>query len=469
MFLEEQAQYIQLIRGTLKAQSAYLQSLESSDMFAPEELTKKNDETDEGGKKKKTEKGKAHPASNPQAEVLKASLAGIRALHGKLHGDMTFAKREMAWGKLNAKDLDEIFKLFQSILIPLIGMSTIMDIFERIAERRGWISVANSKFDQAEAWEQCEKAQKDEEKRTWNEIMKTLHEPFEVVTRAMDEGMEHVGLVLELLPKPKAKKEEDVEAKGGNPKPGDKDFSGYLNKKVLDFYSKRGKIVKAWARQKGLMKGESDVLGARAEAYSSNPDEAKHRRDQQQLYIILFLEHLLYSTGVAVANFVRFADSKVEDGTMKKNRLIVPGQRRIRKWIMSIGQEDTTVGSESPDSLEAGMNTLYLGSAFSPKRDPEHLPPKTAWQHFGNGIRTIPHFLGSSESAFGLRVACATLVSFHSRSHLFCLNLLTFVNFHLDNRDCSFFEEYAKVCLYPFPTTYKINPLNQLLYRTAPR
>ncbi len=72
---------------------------------------------------------------------------------------------------------------------------------------------------------------------------------------------------------------------------------------------------------------------------------------------------------------------------------------------MNIGQEDAAVDTESPDSLEAGVNTIYLGSGFNPKKDPEHLPPVTAWQHFGNALRTIPHFLGSQESAFGFRVA----------------------------------------------------------------
>ena len=94
-------------------------------------------------------------------------------------------RREMAWGKLDAKDLDEIFTLFRSILIPLIGMSTITDIFERIAERRGWVRVPNSKFDRAESWEACGLEAKEKEKATWNEIMKTLHEPFEVVRNSL--------------------------------------------------------------------------------------------------------------------------------------------------------------------------------------------------------------------------------------------------------------------------------------------
>jgi hypothetical protein len=135
------------------------------------------------------------------------------------------------------------------------------------------------------------------------------------------------------------------------------------------------------------------------------------------------MEHLLYSTGTSITEFVQFADKAVEDGSMKKNRLIVPGQRRIKKWILSIGREDTSVDTESPDSMEAGANNVYLGAGFNPKKDPEHLPPVTAWQHFGNIIRTIPRFLGSTESSFGFRVACATLtvgiVAFLKDSQMF--------------------------------------------------
>ena len=94
---------------------------------------------------------------------------------------MSFGKREVAWGKIDAKDMDELFNLFRSTLIPLIGMSTITDIFERIAERRGWVTVANSRFNKAESWEPCGEKDREEEKRVWNEVMKTLHEPFDMV------------------------------------------------------------------------------------------------------------------------------------------------------------------------------------------------------------------------------------------------------------------------------------------------
>ena len=226
----------------------------------------------------------------------------------------------------------------------------------------------------------------------------------------MDEGLEHVGLVLELLPKPKPKKtEEDIEAKGVNPRPGDVDFAKHLERKVLQFYSHRGETLRVWAKQKGLSEHQFDSANITGEGDNFTPGEKQHRRDQQQLYLILYLEHLLYSTGIAISNLIKFADGKLEDGTMKKNRLIVPGKRRIKKWILNIGREDTTVDTESPDSLENGTNTIYLGSGFNPKKDPEHMRPETAWQHFSNYLREIPHFLGSHESTFGFRVACATL------------------------------------------------------------
>lgn len=407
---KEQAGYIGLIRAALKAQTAYLQSLENTDMFDGQAVN--NVEESEGKEDGKMPKKKhPHPAETPQAKALKTTISGLTALHGKLHGDIPFGKRETAWGKLNAKDLDEIFRLFRGILIPLIGMSTISDIFERIAERRGWVKPHNPGHrDQTESWEHCPEEERLEEKKVWNEVMKALHEPFSVAVAAMDEAMEHAGLVLEILPKPTKKKSSDEEEKGAGPKPGESGFTAYMQQKMMDFYSKRGGVLRAWAKEKGLSEDQFNARkGIPTEGSDYTPDEAKHRRDQQQLYLILYMEHLLYSTGTAITEFVQFADGKIADGSMKKNRLIVPGQRRIKKWILSVGREDTSVDTESPDSMEAGANNVYLGSGFDPKKDPEHLPPATAWQHFGNIIRTIPRFLGSTESAFGFRVACATL------------------------------------------------------------
>lgn len=113
----EMTGYIGAIRGTIKAQTAYLKSLEKSDMFGKPEAEEASNK--EVNKDKPTKGGKPTVAIHPEANTLKASVAGLTALHGKLHGDLPFGKREIAYGKLGPEDLDELFKLFQAILIPL--------------------------------------------------------------------------------------------------------------------------------------------------------------------------------------------------------------------------------------------------------------------------------------------------------------------------------------------------------------
>ncbi len=255
---------------------------------------KKKKKKDDKKKRNKDDKSKSSTAETTQAKALKGAIGKLTGLHGKLHGDMAFAKREYAWGKLDAKDMDEIFTLFRDILIPLVGMSTIIDVFERIAERRGWVEARQNSFDRAESWEHLDEAAKSEEKKVWNEVMKALHEPFAVAVAAMDEGMEHASLVLEILPKLKKKKEGDVEEKGTDPRPGDSEFASYLNQKVVDFYSKRGETLKAWAREKGLSEDQFDIVkSVPTDSDNSTPDESQPRRDQQQLYLILYMEHLV--------------------------------------------------------------------------------------------------------------------------------------------------------------------------------
>jgi len=159
-------------------------------------------------------------------------------------------------------------------------MSTICDVFERIAERRGWVRPQKpGDRDTSEAWERCAEEQKLEEKKVWNEVMKALHDPFSVVIKAMDEGMEHAGLLLDILPQPKKKKEIDVEAKDTEPRPGDLDFTSYMEKKMLDFYSGRGEVLRAWAREKGLSEEKFDSAKPMPpEGEPFTPDEAQHRK-----------------------------------------------------------------------------------------------------------------------------------------------------------------------------------------------
>ena len=135
------------------------------------------------------------------------------------------------------------------------------------------------------------------------------------------------------------------------------------------------------------------------------------------------MEFLLWSTGRAVLSLVHFADKKVEDGTMKKNRLISPSLKRIKRWVTGCLKVEDATSEHAPDTSEAGGISINSGESFQATKDPEHLPPTNAWQRSTNVLRQFSTLLGSPESAFGFRVACATLsigiVAYLEATHVF--------------------------------------------------
>ena len=94
---------------------------------------------------------------------------------------------------------------------------------------------------------------------------------------------------------------------------------------------------------------------------------------------------------------------------MKKKRFIAPTMKRLKKWALSVLKVEDSTTEHTPDATETGAANIYSGASFQASKDPEHLPPTNAWQRFGNGLRKAGSILGSTESAFGFRVACATL------------------------------------------------------------
>lgn len=410
---------IMLMRGAVKQEKAYLQSLENEDMFAEpivrvgtgllqriksRRLEKKASKASKNGETPPAPK--LQPNNRAEAEQVKQTIATLRQLSGKMQADLPFAKRDFAWGKLDGCDVKMLFYHLRSCLIPIIGLSTVIDIFQRIAERRGWNTDRDTPAEVVE--------EKNAEKRIWNEIMKQLHEPLETLSEALDQGLEHAGLVLEILPRPKKAKKKtdaadaDVEAKGDSVQPGDPGFARTLEEKVKSFEAVKVDILTSWASQRGLA-FDASAAGADLEHMPSFPSRGnRHQRDQFQLFLLLYIEKLMTEIGDSVRGFVAFADAKAADGTMSKNRLIIPKYRRIKKWVSSIFSGGEGESTENNDLLDTS-NIVYMGDSFATKKDPEHLPPVNAWERIGEGIRAFSRFFSSEASLFGIRVACATM------------------------------------------------------------
>ncbi|KAG6365700.1 hypothetical protein INS49_007311 [Diaporthe citri] len=408
---KQMAGVLGLFKKSIVLEKQYLQGLEKEDMFALEitETSAGRSEPERKGGKK--DKGPKLTKEQKNALALRGTIGAIRELMGKIYGDMKFAKRDIAWGHLSAKDFGEMFNLIRMCVIPMTGIGTIMDIFQRVGRERGWDGDGPG---DGGLFQRFQPIGKEESQRIWNDIMKQLHEPFEILSEAITQGIDHAGVLLKLFPQPKAQKkaaaqsagtDADVEASGGELRPGQVGFSSVINAKIETFNSRKGEILRLWAKDKGLC---SDGNFENWTQDSTRLFE-KRRNDQAQLYVILYLEKLMQATGEAVQDLVAFAESKAEDGTMSKKRLIFPSGRRLRKWFLGIFSNEDSTAEDSPDIMETGTNVVYLGQGWMNKKDPEHLPAANAWERFGNGVRRFSRFFGSPESVFGFRVACATM------------------------------------------------------------
>lgn len=384
---KEMTGYIMSFRGIMKAQNNYFESLQTVDMFRE---------------------------TPPAAAALKGAIAGVKALHGKMSMDMPFAKRDVAWGNLTASDISEIAKLLRQILLPMVGMTSMIDVLERIASQQGY----KDKVEDDPYLEELEQKAVNE----YHLLLRSLHEPFVGITAAMDEAFEHVLLTLKFKKAAKVKADEgkgarsseDVEAKAEVAHPGDEGFSKYFSLKIDEFYATREKSLKDWCIEKGVAPPQPplrDQLDWNRALDLVNT--VTRMRTQRELFIALHMEYLQWATAKAILNLVQYADGKVADGTMTKKRLILPGKKRMMKWFKSVISTESAphedIGALDNGSAQSGTQELSFGSAYGGKKDPEHLPAKNTWEKFGNGLRKVPKALRSPHSIFGFRVVCALM------------------------------------------------------------
>lgn len=393
--------YISSLRAVLSANREYMHSLESTDMFAAQR-------TNTAGEK---------PERSPEAQTVKTKMQSLTALHGKMAADLPFAKRELAIGKLGPDDIQECFRLLRLIAIPTVGLGSMSDIFDRIAEERGWdrsVNYADVPIEDAGKVPEGEKM-RIEAVNEWHELMKLLREPFDTITEVIDSGLQHVALTLQLVPEAKKKtKVDDAEANvSSDPKPGDQAFTTFFERRSREFLESKKATLRGWAHVHGI-----DL----PRDYFDNPDQPDfqtpawmqegvlsdtHTKLRRQLILCLYIEYLLFTIAKRIQYLMVAAEGFRNNGKLTKNRLVVPGLKRWRKWFLSLFNDADT---HQDDDITDGRNvTVYMGDAYKKRKDPEHLPPQNAWERFGNKIRKIAHFFRSPASAFGFRVACATM------------------------------------------------------------
>ena len=181
-------------------------------------------------------------------------------------------------------------------------------VLKRIEDGGGWIPCDfesgpedhNEKVKAAQAY--CQ----EEYELVWQQSIGALIEPATAIIQAMNDGLEHAALQLEIIPRPGTKnflnwlpgakrtEETDREAQGESIKPGNPEFSKLLEEKLNDFSTGRIEALTAWAESRGLSKEQVEKLQSLGEFdVDEDPDDGQVRRDRQQLYLLLYIQHMV--------------------------------------------------------------------------------------------------------------------------------------------------------------------------------
>lgn len=179
-----------------------------------------------------------------------------------------------------------------------------------------------------------------------------------------------------------------------------------------DFYASKQKTLQEWCHQHGIELPPDffDSSFVHPEKVLLK-DENTYERNQRQLFFTLYLEYLLWRVGRSMLDLILYVDKRKQQGAFKRSKVIFPGSKTLYKWFRSVfGQEDISEEDSFTADLDSGgSEAMYLGVQFANKRDPEHLPPRNAFENLGEKVRLIPKFLRSESSAFALRVVAATM------------------------------------------------------------
>jgi hypothetical protein len=188
------------------------------------------------------------------------------------------------------------------------GIANLPDILEQIADTGGWTPFNfESRMEDSNSKSEAPREKNQEEYEIiWQSSIGALAGPATSMLEAMIDGLEHLGLQLEIIPRPGTKTyfnwvpgakktgKADVEAEGKKIKPGDPGFSTVLEEVMNEFSKRRVESLTAWSESKGLSAIQLKKLQTLGEHdMGKDPADAHVIRDHQQLYLILYTQHMV--------------------------------------------------------------------------------------------------------------------------------------------------------------------------------
>jgi hypothetical protein len=317
---KEMAQYLRLLIDSLNAQTAYIASLDT--LQAPQ-LQEEHKQMVQSGKESNNTKDQRPPglAEISALSKLREVQNKIVELHGKLDSNVTLAKREIAFGKLDARHIDQLWKLMRLVFLPVVGLWSMINILEHQLEEQEPIMMSGTGEGPKQSHSQLDNLQF---------LLKKLHEPFSLTAATVSDAFQHILLTLGLI-QPGKKLNSDEESTADQPaKPGTPGFAEAYKRKVDDFYVSKQKTLEEWCREHAI-ELPSDSSGSSflrlKEITPMQEEQHPHQRSQRQLLFILHIEYLLWRVSVSVLDMVVYVDKSKQDGVFDTPKVIYPSSK----------------------------------------------------------------------------------------------------------------------------------------------
>lgn len=389
---KQMAALLGLMKATMNAHSQYMGSLTQHDS-----QINGNGSDGKGGPRS--------PTLSNEAKALQGLRNTLAGLFGKLNLELIFARKEIAWGYLRPHHYSELLDQLRNIILPMAGMTTFIDIMQSVKDNNARLAdSAEADLDTLAAIQRLEDSE-------WDEVLQMSHDEAVKLKAVLSQGLTHISYQLKLVKQPKAATGDLEKSAGRPPAPGDTGFTAVLEEEITKFAHHRENALKRWCDHKGVELPsnfwDDPTQHCSMKDLKNMTETVTQKHNQQQLYLILYIEYLVFSTGGAILKLSQYADNKVLDGTMTKKRLIFPAWRKIAKLVQNAWSKQDSNGVEHFG--EGPASSFSIGDSFKARKNPEHLPPSNWFEKSTDYLRAIPAHFRSDEAQFGFRAAVATM------------------------------------------------------------
>ncbi|KZF23098.1 hypothetical protein L228DRAFT_247551 [Xylona heveae TC161] len=319
---------------------------------------------------------------------FKAKHMAMKGNYVKLGADLEFAVRDVGFGRLNGKDLKNIFEHLRTIHIPLLGLQDLPDTLCTDDDLPACLCKDGTAFSLPL-------------EQQWGDFAQASAN----LAADMIEALKFIVAVL--LDNARSKEHVD-------PENGDALLSN------ISCHEARLSQSAAALVQCAVLNTPTDAL------HTDEKHEHCHSRrhkSQKAISVQQSTQFMLYHSTRATASMLTYIQEKAATGSLNKKRLILPTTTVLIQWardILAPADSSTTehiLDSSLPRQRQDTLNAALYG------QDPQHLPAQTFLEHIGELFRKIPALLRTSHSYFGFRAACATMslaiISYLHQSHVF--------------------------------------------------